>query len=507
MTQSDNKKIFYGALSGASLSAVSIIVTFIQLRLILEFLPNNIAGVWLLFLSLGTYIAFFDMGISPTLSREIAFALGNTNLDEQIRKQKIADLLSTCLRIFIVLAIAVFSIGLIGGSVFLQSNSPSESQKEIEISWLIFLMGSSINIIGGAIFASLYGLGDVATERVIRSLSQMLGLGLSFLSLYFGFGITGLATAWVFQNIIARGVAAVVLYRRHHWLKSIRGRVRKELYTKIIYPSLKWSAQGFGAILILQTDNVIIAMTLGPAAIPQYDAVAKIAMTLMIFSLLIVNSTTPFLSKAYAAGNVEVLNEMVLRNVRFGMSVIVFLVSFMAIFGDRIIHLWLGPDNFVGFPVLWTLLLMVLLETHHSSLAVATMSTGRIVFVWVAIVAGVLNILISLTLIRYLGLLGVALGTMIAQMLTNNWYVPIMTLRYLKISKKTYFNNTLLPIGSLLLSCLTFNFLLSEILQWKEIFSTLFFAMFMSSALAGLIFYYVILNREERAVVAARIRC
>jgi O-antigen/teichoic acid export membrane protein len=303
-------------------------------------------------------------------------------------------------------------------------------------------------------------LGDVATERIIRSISLLCGLGLAYLSLYFGYGIVGLAMSWVIQNLIARIVALWALYANHPWLRNVEGRAKKELYSKIAAPSLKWAAMGFGAILILQTDNIIIASMLGTAFIPQYEAVAKMAVALMTLSLLIVNSSTPFLSKAYAAGQHEQVIALLLRNVRISMFAMAILVPFIALFGEEIINIWLGTGNFVGNYVLWTMLVMVFLEVHHVSMATATMATGRIAFMWAALLAGLLNILISLVLARYLGLWGVALGTMIAQILTNNWYAPYLTLKHFGVPLSMYLRKVVFPVIVLILLCLGFDALI-----------------------------------------------
>ncbi|MEO8330915.1 MAG: hypothetical protein ABI479_00655 [Gallionella sp.] len=504
MTQSASRKIFQGVLSGFGLTIVSIFVAFVQLRLVIDFLPRSIAGIWLLFLSLGAYIAFFDLGISPTLSREISFILGG-NSEEPSNRRQIADLLATCLRIFQVVAAAVFIIGLIAGMAFLWSIAPTDSIREISIAWVVFMVGASINIIGGAAYASLYGLGDVATERISRALTQLFGLGLSYLSLYLGFGLVGLTTSWVIQNLLSRVVSAFILYQRHPWLRQEKGQAQRTIVKKIVGPSLKWAATGLGAILILQTDNVIIAATLGPSAIPSYEAVAKIAMTLMTLSLYIVTSSSPFLSKAYASGDNNIVNEMLLRNVRLSMSAIVFLVSFMAAFGEQVINLWLGPGNFVGFPVLWTLLLMVLLETHHVALATATMATGRIAFVWAAIGAGVLNILLSLVLVRYWGLWGVALGTMIAQILTNNWYAPYVALRHFKIPFRDYMINVLNPIMVALIACLVFNFSIGYFFHGYTTMVLLPAVLTLSGIFSIALFYLLVMTNPEKGFIAAKL--
>jgi len=50
-----------------------------------------------------------------------------------------------------------------------------------------------------------------------------------------------------------------------------------------------------------------------------------------------------------------------------------------------------------------------------------------------SIISGGINLMLTFIGVKWLGLLGVALGTMIAQMLTNNWYAVVKTLRILKL--------------------------------------------------------------------------
>jgi O-antigen/teichoic acid export membrane protein len=486
------------------LTIVTIFVAFVQLRLVIEFLPRSMAGIWLLFMSFGAYIAFFDLGISPTLSREISFVLGSKG-NEQSNQKQIADLLATCFRIFQIVAVIVFVLGLFGGMAFLSSITPADGAREISIAWVVFMVGASINIIGGAPYASLYGMGNIATERVTRALAQLLGLVLSYLSLYLGFGVIGLAVSWVIQNLLSRGVSAYILYERYSWLRQIKGRAQQAIARKIAGPSLKWAATGLGAILILQTDNVIIAATLGPSEIPSYEAVAKIAMTLMTMSLYIVTSSSPFLSKAYASSDSSTVNKMLLRNVRLSMSAIVFLISFMAVFGEQVINLWLGPGNFVGQPILWTLLLMVFLETHHVALATATMATGRIVFMWAAIGAGILNILLSLVLVRYWGLWGIALATLIAQVLTNNWYAPYITLKHFNIPFRVYAGSVLMPILTVLMLCLTFNFSISYYFDEYLSAAAISVALFLSAIFSAALLYVLVMTGKEKEYLTEKL--
>ncbi len=450
-------RILRGISSGFVLTAVSTLVAVIQLRLILEYLHSDIAGIWLLFITIGSYIAFLDMGISPTIGREISFVLGFKHLDEQHKRAEVASLIATCARLFDLLSAMAFMLALIVGGWFFWHVTPVGSQSNIEIAWCIFALGGSLNLLGGPIFAALYGLGNIATERLIRSLTLLVGLAIMVLFLKLGFGIVGLAVIWSVQGLAAMLISRSILHARYPYLHGSKGVISMAVARKIALPSLKWAAMGFGAILILQTDNVVIAAVIGTPAIPSYVAVAKIVTVLMTLSLVIVSSSSPFLSKSYAAADMDAFKILLLRNVRYSMGLLVILSAFIATFGDKIVNLWLGEGHFAGFPVLWTLLTMTLLEVHHVTLATGTMATGKIAFAWTALIAGGLNIIISIILAQRLGLWGVALGTMIAQMLTNNWYAPYVTLTLFNIPFLRYFATVILPIFVLIIVSIGIN--------------------------------------------------
>ncbi|BCK88816.1 hypothetical protein MIZ01_2622 [Sideroxyarcus emersonii] len=326
----------------------------------------------------------------------------------------------------------------------------------------------------------------------------MMGLALTFMLLYAGFGLIGLAVAWTVQGFLARYAAKRILYNKCPDVFMIRSQPDLQLAKSIILPSLKWAVMGFGAILILQTDNVIIAAILGPAAIPNYEAAAKIAISTMTAALLLVTATSPQISKAYAEKDSTLVTSLLSQSVRLSVSAVVFLVAFVSVFGDSIIALWLGNGRFVGFPVLWTLLLMVLLEAHHVAMATATVATGHVVFAKPAMIAGLLNLAISILLASQLGLWGVALGTLIAQILTNNWYAPYIALKHFGIPFGSHFKSVLTPTFILLLVLLGANFEMKQLLTDLGNLSMLTIAFVISILLAASVSYLLVLTRGER---------
>jgi O-antigen/teichoic acid export membrane protein len=447
-----NRHIARGAVASIVFTSTSVIVAFVQLRLIVHFLPPDLAGLWLLFLTVGSYVTFFDLGISPTVGREMSFAIGAKDADEQDRTRRIAELLTTVWRVLRVLAVGAGFVSIAVGEALILSSHHYRPNHTVQVTWAIFGFGASLNLIGSASLAGLYGLGRVATEKLIRSLSLAVGLALTAATLMLNWGILGLAIAWLIQGALAGGLGWYYLHRALPEIFDRSFSPNWMLAKKLVSPSLKFALIQLGAIFILQSANPLIAIMLGTSAIPPYEALSKIAATLMTLALLIVNSSSPYFSMSYAAGEFDNLRQLLERNLQLGVGLIIILGAFVAIQGDRIAAVWLGPSKFAGFLVLWVLLFMVLLEVHHVIFATAVMAAGQIVFVWAALISGALNIILALSLVGRFGLLGIALAIALAQLVTNNWYVPYVAVRFFKISIPHLARRVWLPLFFLLVA-------------------------------------------------------
>lgn len=428
------RHITVGMVCGGLLVATTIVTAIIHYKLVIGLLPRELAGLWLLFWSFGSYLAFFDLGIGPTLSREIAFLTADKN-----RLPAIADLAATCLRIYLGVVALLLTVAALAGWILLPTlKLQTISSADALLAWVLFAAGACVNLLGNLSFSVLTGEGHVATERLTRAFGMLLWLALSSYALMANHGLTGLALVWLINAIIGRALAMAVLKLRVHGLSLSSGRWRSDVARHLAHPSARWALTQLGALLILQTANVLIAWNLGPAAIPSYEAATRVTMAVGTIALLSTNASVPYYSRAFAADDITGLRSLLYRNVQQGLLTMAAAIAVLGAFAPDLFNMWLGHGNFIGYAVLMTMVVMMTLETHHVVHASLIMASGHIPFVRIAIVAGVLNLVLSLVLVRHIGLLGIALGTMTAQMLTNNWYAPYVNLRRLGIGIGDY---------------------------------------------------------------------
>lgn len=499
------RSIVSGFVGGLLMSVVSIAVSFLQLRILLHYLPQTLVGIWLIFANFGAYVSFLDLGLTQTLGREVSFAVGRQDLSLDERTRHLRNLIRSCTRVVLLLAAVVYPLGAVAGWAYLKTVTPPALHDGLRWPWIVFFASASLNLLGQGWFAGLYGMGRVFAVRMLQTVGVVLAFALTVGAVAFGWGLAGMAYASLLQAACTIA-AAYVMLRQRTGDGADRGKVDYSILRGMFGPGLKYAATVLGGVLILQTDNLVIASTIGPATIPDYQAVAKIVTTFMSLSMMLVVTTSPFMSQAFAQGDLGQIRRLLQQNQRVSLSILVLLGSCLACFADRVVSLWLGPNHFIGFGVVWILLAMMLLEAHHLAMATATMATGRIVFVVPALIAGVLNIGFSVILAHRLGVVGVALGTLLAQVMTNNWYVPFYVLRQFTTPWREHFRRVVAPILLLLATSLATGTGARWLTRGLSDFGSLAVGCISIFAVGGVAVYTVVLQPADRAFLLARLR-
>jgi O-antigen/teichoic acid export membrane protein len=138
MKSLDNKIIF-GILSGWGAQAVSIVLGILTMPLFFRYLPMEELGLWMFFIGTAFFVNLADLGFSPVMGRQLAFALGDGD--------KNANANYTCSSYYFRLAKYVASITapvlfigmLLIGSIFLWTLPlPEELFIHSLVAWAIF---------------------------------------------------------------------------------------------------------------------------------------------------------------------------------------------------------------------------------------------------------------------------------------------------------------------------------------------------------------------------------
>jgi O-antigen/teichoic acid export membrane protein len=445
-------RIGFGVLAGWGGNAVGVLVNMVVVPVLFRCLAKDQLGLWYLIAGTNVFVSLLGLGFVPTFTRHIAFAKGKSGADPDVQLgneslSELEDLIASARRIFPLMSVGVFAVTLGMGFFFLRPLEVSPYLRHLLwIAWPIMCVGHALRTWAGFPECILRGVGDVGFPAMIAAGLSVLTAGCTIAVAVAGGGLLGLAIVWCVSGLLMRVFLSTVARLRHADIMIGKGRWDWKLVRPMLRPSWQTWVMSFGAFLILKTDQYFIALFRGASDIPNYAAAYSVVLACYGLAAAVGAMVSPFLSQAFMAGDMLKCQLLALRSVRFGLFVMVGLMCVLATVGKELIGLWLGPKHFVGYPVLWTFCVMLTLECQHVLFAGACVATGDIPFGPWAMGAGVLNIFFTWLLISPLGLWGVALGTIFAQALTNNWYAVYRSLHRLHIPMANYFRQVALPV-------------------------------------------------------------
>ena len=186
--------------------------------------------------------------------------------------------------------------------------------------------------------------------------------------------------------------------------------------------------------LRFKTDAVIIGTFLSASAITFFSIGGR----LVDYATEVVSSLaqifTPMSSHLHASGDYVQLRRIFVAGNRACAFVIFPLTITLIVMGKSIIEAWVGPRYVSSYIVLLILLI-------PSTLYLAQSTSNRILFgmslhkslAYVVLLEGIANLILSIALVRPLGIVGDAIGTGIPLLCTSVFFLPRHLCRHLQI--------------------------------------------------------------------------
>jgi O-antigen/teichoic acid export membrane protein len=490
---------------------VSIVSGLALLPVFLRWMDREEYGVWLVLGNNQAFLALLGFGVAPVLTRDIALAKGTSGADPDMpltaeTRQRIADLVVTGRVVLRGLAGLAFLIAATAGVVTLAIIPPKNVPVERALlAWTLICAGHAVGVAASYLDCWMAGIGYVGWSTVIVAGIALLTTVANIAAVGCGGGLVSLACILLASWLVQRGVFRWTLRRYAPDLVCGEGRWNGVYARDLVRPALTAWLTSLGAFLILQTDSYFIARFQGWDVLPPYSGAYQIVNNLYLLAVAFATSSTAFLSQAWQAGEHDRVRAVTIRSAQIGLAIMAAGAGFTLTAGREFMEL-LHPNAFVGYGVLIVFCTMLTLEAQHVILSLCARSTDDERYALVALIAGILNLVLTWVLIGPLGLLGVALGTTLAQVFTNNWYAVYRPLVRLRLDLRLYVRRVVLLWaatfgGSLLIGQL----LAGQVRTWGRL-STVFAAAVGSGlVLAAALWRGVLeLPQRRRLVVLAR---
>lgn len=411
--------------------------------LLLHHLGRDIYGLYAALASLAGYFGLLTFGSTLTVPRYVASHAARGE------REALSDFASTYLVAHIAVAAAGLLIGLLA-TPLLQSGLkvPEALAPLVSPAWRLILAGWALGLLAGLFQSLLTGVGDVHLASLANATRTTINLAVAALILVAGGGLTALLAGFAAAALASSAVLLVVVRRRRPDIEIRIGRARLPTLRATVRPASYYFLMQVAALAVMGTDNIVIGVFLGVGAVAAYAVAFQLWSMTLAALWTAVDPLQPFFTRWEAEGDRLKLKLAYLSAARWSTMGSALAAVVIAAFGQQIIAWWVGRELVVDQRVLLTFSGMLLIATpiHVASLALAALGRHRPAALGGAVEA-VLNVALSIMLVRSLGVLGVALGTLLAGLATNAWIAPGAANRAIGVGHGEYALRVILPAG------------------------------------------------------------
>ena len=485
--------------SWASL-AIRVILVFLVNPYIIHTLGNDQYGVWILVISILNYVTILDLGMKQALVRFISKYLGREDYDS------INSILSTAYFVYNIAGLAVVALTLLL-SFFALDWLQIPDQFLFQGRMALIIMG--INMALGFFWVTrgdslgafhrydiTYGL--MILEDVLRTAAIIVllksGLGLiPFALAFFVFSQLKLMIGAGFQKKLFPGVTVCLKLAN-------RGAAREIFQYGLIsfLISVAW-------LFIANTDNVLIGYFLNTAAVTKYSIAAGFIVYLRAFIHAVSFPLRPMISHYEAVDKLGNILFIYTRGTKYFYFLTFLIGGITLVFADHLILLWMGPGYEESAMILKILVMpaAVFLPQAIAASVMYGVDKHR-QLLYIIIVEGLLNLVLSIFLVKRYGLAGIAYGTIIPQILIYLFIVPFIIRSILGLNLRRFYSSFIYSGGGAIAVSYITGYLLTRLLVpdgW-----TVFFAETGVAAAITIFFGYLFFDREEVGVILKRLR-
>jgi O-antigen/teichoic acid export membrane protein len=420
MRKLEKKQILKNVGSSWSALGVNVIVGIFLSPFIVHRLGDAAFGIWVLIFSVTGYYGLFDLGIRSSIIRYVSKYTATDDRD------KLAKFINTAL--FSYTGIGMVSMvltALLSSSVESVFKIPPEMHTQARI--LLLMVGASVSVSFplGVFGGMLEGLQRFYILNWTSIVATLVRAALIVYFLNHGYGLITIALITVGLPIISSIIRGIIVFRLCPVPIGVKYVDRDSFRHMANYGGTTFLVM-VAARLRFRTDELVLGTMMSTVAVTWFNFGARIVDCATDFVSSLAQVFVPMSSHSEAIGDLDRVRKIYIAGNRVCAFLILPITAILIIFGKHIIRIWVGARYVpTSYPVLVVMIIPF-------ALMLAQAASTRILFglgkhqtmAAVTVIEGIANLILSIALVRPMGIVGDALGTAIPLSFTCLVFLP-----------------------------------------------------------------------------------
>jgi len=401
--------------SNWGITLVTIVAMYVLTPFTLHRLGEAGFGTWNLITSITGYLALLVLGVPMASLRYFTEHVADGDA------RKLNEAIGSCTALYLILGAVALLVG-VGLYLFFGAayTVPGNIRADAQLAFGITVLTAAFGFIGSLPNGILFAHDDFVRRNLIRLAGVVLRLGLTL----------GLLTYWPSLSVLALVqfvclafdffLCAWLIRRRYPAIRIRLADFNWGMTRRIFSFSLYVLVLTAGIRLSFETDALVIGKFQDVSSIPYFTVANSFLIYLMEFVIAIAAVVMPMATRLKTQGKSGELREIFLKWSKIALSLTMMAGLFLIVLGPRFIAWWIDPSfEKPSGQVLQILMIsyLVFLPVRGVALPIL-MGLGKPGLPTIGfLVAGLVNLGLSIILARPMGIAGVALGTAIPNVL------------------------------------------------------------------------------------------
>ena len=389
---------------------VDLLIGVVMLPFNISHLGQSTYGLWVLVASVTAYFSMLDLGYGVA---QVKFA---SEYRARRDREGLNEIVSSLFFVFCLIGLVSLAIG--GLLAFNLSAFFNITQAQADIGRNVLLVISvyvalsfPASVFGGIVngFQRHYinGTVSISTSIVVAAVNVAVLLA--------GYGLLELVIATTTIRALSHIGYAINAYRAYPGLRISLSNVRVARLREVT---------GFSAFILLidvankinySTDAIVIGAFMGTVSVAIWVVAQRLIDATQIITGQLNGVMFPIMVDNATLGQVDRLRRLFVQGTRLSLAMVVPIATGLSLLAGPLVSAWVGPDFAASVPVIYVLALVVVIRVGNSTATTLLKGSGQHKLLATSnLVIAVANLAISIVLVRTLGLIGVALGTLIA---------------------------------------------------------------------------------------------
>lgn len=488
----DKKKSILNVVVAVFFKIILLVLTLVTRRFLIKYVGNEANGVFSLYTSLLGFLAVADLGIGVS----ITFSMYKPIVENDV--YKVSALYKMYVKIYRVVASIIFIVGLLLLPTLPYLAKDYSADFNLYYTFILMLLSVVLSYTFSAKVSLINAYKNTYITTAFHSIALIIEAILQIILLIYLKSFEWYLISRLISVCIEWLLVDFYHKKKYKCMLISNAEISKSDKSEIINNSKAMFMHKIGYIMTNTSDSLIISSFVGVVLLGKYSNYTTIIVAMLnIISLLFTPLTSVIGHLCVEKSNEDKVKYFnIFFNINFILGIVFYLGYYAVI--NNVIYLFFGPNLEIANDIVFVLTLNYFIQFLRQTVIVFRDATGTFYYDrYRPIAEGLINIILSLISVKYLGVLGVILATIITNLLSCYLIEPTVLFKHaFTSSAKKYLIKQYAFVLIFFLAMIVFSFVK---VQSNNIWLSFFANGFISVAIScGILIMVYLLDRDLR---------